>query len=108
MLVAQLALGIGVLALAVAGWQWYVCRRRIAELAAELARTRLPVESANSRAEAAENQAQQSAAAAAASAMAAQASAEAARSVAELGKRAWVYATEFKLSLKTQANRVRA
>lgn len=38
------------------------------------------------------------------SALAAEAAAAAAKGIVELGKRAWVHATEFKLSLKTQSN----
>jgi hypothetical protein len=116
------ALALSLLALAAAVYQRRVSRTRLAEserqwkvrldeLAEELKRTRLPVEAANSRAEAAEKSAQHSAKAAAAgaqssaqSAQAAMAAADAARGILELGKRAWVHATEFRVSLKTQPN----
>jgi hypothetical protein len=87
-MVAEGALVISIAALAIACWQ----RRPF----------RAPAEDANRRAEAAEKSAQLSAQAAAASAQAAQAAAEAARDTAELAKRAWVHATEFRLSLKSQ------
>lgn len=114
--------GLSLLALAAAGWQWRASRIRLAqcdrqwrarceELHAEITRTRLPVEAANIMAESAEKSAQRAAESAAASArsseqsaLASEAAAAAAKGIVELGKRAWVHATEFKLSLKTQSN----
>jgi hypothetical protein len=114
------AMGLSLVALGTAGWQWNRNRRgppavewkvQADELNAEVAGLRLIVEGANTKAETASQTAQnsmQSAAAsarsAAESARGAAASAEAAKSVAELGRRAWVHATEFKLSLRTQPN----
>lgn len=88
MLLSAAALAISLAALALAWRRWRSAGA--------------PVESANRRAEAAEKSAQLSAQSAAASAQAAQAAAEAARDTVELAKRAWVHATEFRLSLKSQ------
>jgi hypothetical protein len=112
---AGTALGVSLVALLAAGWQWRSSRIRSAEtdhnwkdrwkwLEKEITQSRLLTEAANQRAEAAERSAGASAKAAAASAHSAEASAVAARGIAELGKRAWVHATEFRLSLKTQTN----
>jgi hypothetical protein len=84
--ISIVALAISIAALATAWWQ-----RRSSE-----------AETVNRRVEAAEKSAKLSAEAAAASAQAARAAAEAARDTAELAKRAWVHATEFRLSLKSQ------
>lgn len=88
MLLSAAALAISLAALALAWWRWHSAAA--------------PVEDANRKAEAAEKSAQLSAQAAVASAQAAQAAAEAARDTVELAKRAWVHATEFRLSLKSQ------
>jgi hypothetical protein len=92
---AVAAIAVSIAALTVAWWQWRSGRD--------------PVETADRRAKAAESSAQVCAQAAVASArsaeqsaQAARASAEAARDTAELAKRAWVHATEFRLSLKSQ------
>src|SRR5579885_1054200 len=85
-MLAEVALVISIAALAIACWQ----------------RRSFRAQDADRRAEAAEKSAKLSSQAAAASAQAAQAAAEAARNSVELAKRAWVHATEFRLSLKSQ------